>query len=116
MATTSIDVLCVSDKVIVPPDTLDHLRLCIVTASTAEAAIERLQGIDFDVVLADIDLPREDLTKLFRLIELQQPEALAVRINFAQAESFRQTLAGFAQQVYDSRKTIYHFVENPWTV
>lgn len=109
-----IEVLWVSPTPQTPITALPALRIRTTQVEDAEKAIEKWQTIPYDIIMVDTALPAEEITRLFRLIELQQEEAIAVHATFNDAEALRNTTHLFAQEVAQRRKRTYTIVENAW--
>jgi CheY-like chemotaxis protein len=87
-------VLLIDDE----PDTLRILQILlrpplyhVVTAESANQAIERLQTEDFDVIVSDIRMPGFDGSSLFRFLALFLPEYVS-RVVFLTGDRSDKTM------------------------
>ncbi|KGL51134.1 hypothetical protein HQ29_09080 [Porphyromonas canoris] len=76
-------------------------------ASTAEEAVEKMQGILFDIVVIDPDINNSDRALIRKMLEIQQPEALLLDVDTIEPDALGSLLSNHIKSLKSQLKATY---------
>lgn len=83
-----------------------------VVVKDIEAAIERMQAIDFDIAAVDKELPEEDRLRLQTMISIQQPACRVATIDFSDTNPVVCALEDMAEEISSEEKKTYNIMDD----
>lgn len=84
----------------------------ITLATNAEAAIEKIQGIDLDMVAIDRELSEDETVLLKTMLSLQQPDTRVAHADFSDTNALVSTLNDIADNFDAEEGRSYTFTDN----
>lgn len=90
----------------------DNYKWRATFATNAEAAIEKMQGIDFDMAAIDRELSEDETVLLKTMLSVQQPDTRVAHADFSDTNALASALNGIADDIDAEEGRSYTFTDN----